>query len=125
MSEGPQIYRPYALSVRKSPLHFGLTIGGLTKYDTIVAKISLTVTKKAVTKDNGKELTTVRLLIAGRSMWLNMDSVSTGKLTNKDAVLEVEDTEFNPDKFEVLKCTNEHGQFLKHVPKTAFKLAEF
>lgn len=103
----------------------GLTIGGLTKYDTIVAKLSLTVTKKSVSKDSGKELVTVRLLVAGRSMWLNMDSVSTGKLTNKDTVLEVEDTEFNPDKFEVLKCSNEKGQYLKLVPKTGFKLAEF
>ena len=90
-----------------------------------MSKILLAVTKVVATTDKGAALTSVRLMIDGRSMWLNVASVAGAKLVNKDTQLETDDTVFNGDKLEVLKCSNEHGAYLKLVPKTAFKLAAF
>ena len=58
-------------------------------------------------------------------MWLNIDALKTRNLDEKKGTLVVDDQEFNHDKYEVLKCTNEHGAFLKLVPKCGFKLADF
>ena len=90
-----------------------------------MAKKLLVVTKVATSEQEGRKLTSVRLLIAGRSMWLNTNGMSTAKLNSKGTELEVDDSEFSSDKYEVLRCSNEHGQYLKLVPKSDFKLADF
>ena len=90
-----------------------------------MSKKTLLVTSNKVTEKDGRKLQSVRLLIAGRSMWLNLANLPNAKLNSKGTELEVEDTEFNSDKFEVLKCANENGQYLKLVPKSGFRLAEF
>lgn len=90
-----------------------------------MAKLILSVTKVATSKTDKGTLTSCRLMIDGRSMWLNTDSLPGCKLISKDTGLETDDTLFNADKFEVKACANENGTFYKLVPKTAFKLAAF
>lgn len=87
-------------------------------------KIIVVTSVKKTTKDS-KELVSVRLLIAGRSFWLNIANLVVAKLNSKGTELEVDDEEFNPSKFEVLKCSNENGQYLKLVPVNGFRLADF
>jgi hypothetical protein len=90
-----------------------------------MAKLILSVTKVATSKTDKGTLTSCRLMIDGRSMWLNTDSLKGCKLASKDTQLETDDTLFNASLFEVLKCSNENGTYYKLVPKTAFKLADF
>jgi len=92
-----------------------------------MAKLILAVTKVAISPATDKKvvLRSVRLLIDSRSMWLNMDSLVGCKLESKDTQLITDDTLFNPNKFGVLKCSNENGTYYKLVPNTGFKLADF
>lgn len=83
------------------------------------------VTKTSVSEQDGKKLVTVRLMITGRSMWLNINGLKTAKLNSKETELEVDDDEFNSSNYEVLKCSNENGAYLKLVPKCEFKEAAF
>lgn len=90
-----------------------------------MAKKTLVVTKTTPDGAKGSAITGYRLSIDGRSMWLGKDALPTAKLVSNDTALEVDDEQFNPTKFDVLRCTNEHGAYLKLVPKTGFKLADF
>ena len=93
-----------------------------------MAKITLLVTNKSSKVVDGRTLISVRLFIASRSMWLNIDGMKDTVLTmqtEKTGTLDTDDTVFNSSTYEVLRCSNENGAYLKLVPKSGFKLAEF
>ena len=90
-----------------------------------MATFKVPVTKVARTTEDGKSLTSVRLWLQGRSFWLALTGMKTAKLNDKETEIELDDTEFNTSTYEVLQAYNEHGKFLKLMPKCTFKEAAF